>query len=419
MKLLNNKSLTVAAIRVAGAGLSFLLVLAVSRLTGANGSGIYYTITGLITLVSIFIALGDQHRLLRYVSQKPTEGKLLFSRYIQQYSIRFLVIVSISAPVAVYLVDQGDHTSVLVAGGALLSAFLMVLIQAGGVLFNGKDQQHWAAVYTTVSIPVSMLLLAPIFIANSATTLNITLWFCISYGVIVCAAYLHIRPTLSSPQFLNTEVKPNPDTIKIFASLLLTYLNNWLSTYLVLYFGSLTDVSVFNTVLRITLLEAIISSVFAAIYAPQFSNTNSSIDLQQKVFKNTRGSLLMGVVALSPLLIFPKSALGLFGAEFVFGHDALTVLIFFKLARLSMGSVGYLLLMKGQYKEHLLGVTTGVIFQVIAGLILIPSNPVLGATVTIGMGLVIEGATQAILAKRRLNLICFITPFYHKASACK
>lgn len=407
MNLSFKKSILLTALRSSGAGLSLLLSLVIARTSGSEGSGLYYSFTAIVVFVSIAISFGDLQRLLRAISLnlKDAENMLIRFQCIFLGRASLIAILFITLASLYYLFSGVNY--VFLSLGLVVVSTVSVLISSIGNYYNGKDKQFFSSVYTSFALPAASLATAWFFVYRiSDSPSYLVLWFVVAYG----AVYVFSITNLSCPRprdLFGDKLFPSSDSLRVTGTVLFTHLGAWSCTFILMIFSNQSDIGIFNTVLRLTIVSAIIAGVLSAMSAPHFARIEDHSELQNHVCQNARFSLLMGVVALLPIGLLGGFILSLFGEEFLKGLVALWVLVVAKIIALSFGTLGYLLLLRGMYTLQFLSVVLGVVTQVSVGVVLIPADPILGAAVALSSGIILEKVFQAYFGSRELGINLF------------
>ncbi len=398
--------------RASGAGLSMLLALLIARVGGTEVAGYYYTYTAVITFLVVGVVFGDQPLLLRSVSLMPDKGKSIVQDYMAIYLRRGAVLIVLVWLVTTLLpfsvLGMSSFVWLVLSSGALM----LSIIQAFGNYYNGLNRQLTATFFQAQAMPLSMLASAFFlmgYIVNEPYRLG--LWMAVSYGVIAILFMSITRMSVFSASVEHTRFVPQQDSMKVMSSVLLTHLGNWAPTFIILVFSTQSDVGVFNTSLKLTIMATLIAGAMAALSAPQFAKTFCEEELQALVDNNIRLCLLFSVLGLVPILILDEWILGLFGQDFLRGRDALWILVIGKLVAMCFGTVGHLLLQRGLYSQQIKSILIGVTVQFLFAIVLIPYDPVIGAAIAVAVGILVESLAQALFVRRSLGVLCFIVRF--------
>lgn len=405
------KSFGVAVVSSAGTFMSLALSLIIARMMGAQAAGMYYLVLGFITFIAVFITFGDNVKLLKAVAltgEVKDSANALLAEFQLIFIGRAALAIALSYPLVSCFELLVEEEVGYAVEELILAALFISSTQLFSSYFNGLDRQYFAAIFSRMLLPLSMLFMLFIlghYVGNSVQSM--TRWFVISYALAYGIAIISSQTLPKMRYFSLKFLFPSSESIKISGTVLLNFFTGWSCTFIILMFATEQDVGVYNTALRLTLFSAIISGIFSAMFSPKFACENDVKKLQDYVTQNARYCFFLGLLVLSPFFFLAEHILSVFGPEFVAGSVALQILILAKLIGLSFGTVGQLLLMKGEYTTQFVSVAIGVCVQVIIGLLLIPNYPVIGAALAVLASIIVENLFQSFFIYRKFGIICY------------
>jgi len=184
-------------------------------------------------------------------------------------------------------------------------------------------------------------------------------------------------------------------------------LNNQVDTLMLGAIAEVGAVGVFSVALAGTqMITMILLSVNTAL-APNLAQLHAEGDRRRMQFVLTQAALFMLLAAL-PLTVFfvvwGKWFLALFGAEFKAGYAALVIVALGQHFSLASGSVGMVLMMTGHERAAMWGPAAGVALHIALNALLIPRWGIDGAAVGRASGIVFANVALIWIVWRRLGV---------------
>ncbi|NET91585.1 MAG: oligosaccharide flippase family protein, partial [Kamptonema sp. SIO1D9] len=174
--------------------------------------------------------------------------------------------------------------------------------------------------------------------------------------------------------------------------------------------GAMKDseaVGIYTVANRGASLITFVLVAFNTSLAPTFASLYAQGDkrrLQRVVTKGCRMVLLAALPIAFALIAFGYWFLLLFGAEFVQGQTALTILSFGQLANAATGSVALLLIMTGHERDTAIGISASALLNIILNAILIPQWGVEGAATATATSTFFWNIILVVFAQKRLQI---------------
>jgi O-antigen/teichoic acid export membrane protein len=164
----------------------------------------------------------------------------------------------------------------------------------------------------------------------------------------------------------------------------------WTDTLLLGYFREADEVGIYRAAAQTALLLILPLTALNAIFSPKIAALYYGGEREKlaRLFKATAyWSFSLTLPGFLLLLLAGREVLRLFGEEFVLGLGPLGVLAAAQLVNASTGSVGFALIMTGRSLPYLLGDLVLVGLNLLLNLLLIPRWGLLGAAVATGISL--------------------------------
>lgn len=409
-------------LKVSGAGLAFGFNIALARILGAHGAGLYFLGLTTITVASVIGRAGLDNALLRFTAGSAAVDDWSAVRGVYQKGIGIGGGISLAAALAVFLgapwiseaiFSEPTLTDPLRVMALAVVPFSLLILHAE--LLKGLKRIFESQLVQGIGIPAlslaGVLVLAPTFGVMGAA------WAYVAATILttVLGLWLWRRGTLefrtARPRFETGVLLAS--AAPLFWVALLNLVMNWASSGLLGVWADAREVGIFNVAHRTALLTGFVLFAVNAIAAPKFSGLYAAGDITALDSTARRSAALMAIAALPILLVlvfFPGPVLSLFGPEFRAGSTVLIVLAAGQFVNVVTGSVSYLLMMSG--RERLLRnlMFGAALLNLILNALLIPRIGMLGAAVATTGSLVFLNVAAAVLVYRRLSIVILPIP---------
>ena len=143
-------------------------------------------------------------------------------------------------------------------------------------------------------------------------------------------------------------------------------------------------------------------------YAKHFKEKGNVNELQKIIKPNVRKSFFLSSLVLILLLLFGKNILTLFGKsinEYTSGFATIIILSFGQLFNVAVGSVGYILTMAKLEKYVFVGLTLGIISNLILNSLLVPKFGIQGAAIATSTSMILWNIVMLyfVIRKTKIN----------------
>ncbi len=358
------RSGTVLVVRVAGAGLGFAFNVALARVLGADGLGIYHLSFTFALIASVAGRMGMDAAMLKFgaTSHAAADGHRLAAVHRMGMATAALCcgIVAASTFFAADWLAVAVYTDPAIAQPLRLMALALLpfaLLSLYGELLKAGQHQALSSLVQGAALPMVSLLLLFLFAqhikdASAAATVYLVA------NILVClTSYILWRRTLAPG------VPPKTETLhfrELFATAMPMYFAAvadvvmTFSDVLILgMFASAADVGIYSAAARTALLTRFLLLANSSVAAPRFAALHAAND-KEGVARLAQRSTMLTTVSSVPLLliflVFPEKILSLFGPLFEAGAPALIILSIGQFVNAATGPVGYLLNMSGFHR---------------------------------------------------------------------
>ena len=357
------RSGTVLLVRVAGAGLGFAFNVALARLLGANGLGIYHLSLTFALIASVVGRMGMDATMLKFgaTSHAATDGGRLAAVHRMGIGTAALGcgIIALATFAAADWLAVTVYSDRAIAQPLRLMSIALVpfaLLNLYGELLKAGQNQALSSFVQGAALPmVSLLLLFPLAgkIKDASAASSIYL----AATVLVCALSFALwrrtippdSPTTEPIRFRTLLATAMPIYGSAMADVVMTF-----SDVLILgMFVTAADVGIYTAAARTALLTRFLLLANSSVAAPRFAALHAANDIEGVARLAVRSTILTTVSSVPLLLIlvvFPEKVLSVFGPQFEAGSQVLVVLTIGQFVNAMTGPVGYLLNMSGFHR---------------------------------------------------------------------
>jgi O-antigen/teichoic acid export membrane protein len=408
---------------VAGAILSYLLNLIITRMLGVNDAGLYFLSLSLVLIGTTLGVLGLENSIVRFIASSAANNNwgMVHSIYKKSIFVSFISTILITTIVfflaenlALTIFDKPRLASPLKIMVFSIAPLTFLTINTRSL--QGIKRINSSIILRNLLVPalsiVSAFILIPFWGLSGA---NFSYVFACSLSMII--SFFYWKAKNNSQPSTNDRFSYHQllsSCLPLFIASILSLTISWTSEIMVGIYSSASDVAIFSVANRTAQLTTFILLAVNSIAAPKFSEMYVKGDLKalQKTVQNT--TLLLIVLSLPILLLLlamPSFFMGLFGDAFKSGSTVLTILVAGQFINVSTGSVGILLIMTGN--ESWLRNNTMFIAALTIWLnyLFIPTYGILGASIASAISLSLMNITTLFLVRWRLNIWTIPNPW--------
>jgi len=402
-------------VRVLSAGLSFGFNVALSRLLGAELSGVFFLGFAVVMVASTVGRMGLDNTLLRYIASSVSVNDWGAVNGASKKGVALGLAASVVVSALCFLASDLLAVKVFSKPEAAwtlrwmsLAIVPVSMLTLHAEMLKGLKKVKEALVVQGVGIwGLSLLLMLPLYTfgingiivaylfgASLTAGVGILLWRSST------RAFRGVRPRFDTAKLLKS-------CSPLFVSSVFTMLMSWTGVFFLGIWGSNSDVAFFSVALRTSQLIMFILVAVNSIAAPKFAELYSKkeMDTLGRLARNSAKVLsLLTLPVLILFLVFPSGIMGVFGEEFRAGAVALALLSIGQFVNVSTGSVGYLLMMSGNEKIMRNIVLTTAILNIVLNVALIPGYGLTGAAVATAVSLIFLNLGSVYLAKKIMGI---------------
>ena len=418
------RSGAVLLVRVAGAGLGFAFNVALARVLGADGLGIYHLALTFTLIASVVGRMGMDAAMLKFAapSYASADGGRLASVHRMGMGTALLgcgLVAASTFAAADWLASTVYADPALAQPLRLMSLALLpfALLNLYAELLKAGQHQALSSLVQGAALPVVNLLLLLVF-AEQLKDASAVCAMYLGATVLVCAAS-HVlwrrtlptgnRSTAGPIKFRELFGSAMPMYGSAMADVVMTF-----ADVLVLgLFVTAGEVGIYTAASRTALLTRFLLLANSAVAAPRFAALHAAKDTESVARLAVRSTLLTTVSSVPLLLmfmIFPAQILSLFGPQFEAGAQVLIVLTLGQFVNAATGPVGYLLNMSGYHRIEGRLAVAGALMTVGLCFALIPQWGILGAAAANAIATAASNLLRVYFAYSRLGILMLPLP---------
>lgn len=404
-------------LKVAGSGLAFGFNVAVARLLGAEGAGLYFLALSVTAIGSVIGRVGLDNSLLRFVATHATHGEWDKVQAVHALGMRLAVIVSGAVSLigffaagwmAEALFHKPELTEPLRWMSLSILPFAILNLQAQSL--KGLKRIRDAMLLQSIGVPlIGLLLIWPL--ANAAGVEGVSWGYLAATTLVALIGIWAWRNAaaggaegISHYPFADLWVSAKP----LFIISLMNTSLTWMPLLLLGMWVSAAEVGIFGAATRLALLVSFLLITLNNVVAPKFAEFYAKGELQAMA-QLARRSAAMLTLLVSPLFlllfIYSEETMGLFGPEFTAGGTILAILLGGQLVNVVTGSVSFLLMMSGNEKTMKIITIASVLLQLALMLTLAPLIGGVGAAVASASALAAKNLLSVYAVYRKLGLV--------------
>jgi len=405
-------------LKLGGSGLAFAFNVAVARLMGAEGAGLYFLALAVTTIGSVIGRVGLDNALLRFVASRAVHEDWAGVKGVYALGVRMAIAVSaaitlvifLSAPwMASALFKKPELAEPLRWMSLSILPFALLNLQANSL--KGLKRIRDAMLVQGVGVPlVGLALIVPFAGLFGAVGVSVT-YFLSTVVIAVLGAWAWRKAIAENAHV--TGAFPAKELWESCRPLfMVSFLNlavlPWMPLFLLGIWATSEEVGIFGAALRVAALVSFMLTTINNVVAPKFAELHAKGNIEALRQTAQRSALLITLLA-SPLLlalIFGGHwVMAIYGREFEQGALVLAILAAGQFVNAYTGSVGFVLMMGGQEGATGQALIYSVLFAVVLCLLLIPSFGMVGAAIAVTLAGLLKNALLVRYCIRTMNIV--------------
>uniref|UniRef100_UPI003A945168 flippase n=1 Tax=Idiomarina abyssalis TaxID=86102 RepID=UPI003A945168 len=388
-----SSSAVVLLFRVLGMALAYASIILISRLFGAETYGRFALLLTTAQFLLLIFSLGLPFAMVKLTSDvnffsnnTPQNTYLLNALKVSVLSglVGALIIYFLSNTLAIHLFND----EMLVPYFKALSFFFVFLVLHKFLVEFIKGKKHFSG-YAILLYVMPYVLFFVVFgvmyynnINEQEESVFIAYLLPFLFLAIVALFYLPVK-RIKSSNIHNYKALLSLSFPMLFSAAFI-FISNWTDVFMLGAMVSKADVGIYNAAYKVATIGLVIINAINTVLAPKIStyySQNNIEGIKSEVQKATKVITYLTLPIISVILIFRKSFLGFFGAEFIDGEIALIIISIGLLFNALSGSVGQVLNMTKHQHELKRFTIVSVIVNIVLNYILIKNFGIIGAAI--------------------------------------
>lgn len=413
-------SFGVALINGVGIALQFVAAYLLARLLGASGYGVFAYAFSWTQLIASIALLGFDKLLVREVSKAQSGGDRAWIRpFLARNGLRSSVILILIAAFgySASFLPFGPFEDPEVRFAYRWSMFAVPFL--GLITLQRSVLQGLNAVvrgqFVEKAIRPTGLIIGTLLLYGVLRGLGVREVVIVNLIAFVLASLVGLYFILRSTSPATKAEEPSGPEGGVLKRMSGTFLViGWLQILAgkwdILILGSMGDnegTGVLQIVIRLSIFLHFFLNALNAALAPKLAEWHRAgmkERMQRSLTRGVRGINLITLPIALVILIFPGPILGIFGASFVEGRDALLIFAATRIFGLLLGPTGYILMMTGQQRKMMQILLVGNGLHLLLALLLIPQYGVMGAAIAFASSSLLERSWMFLSVRRKLGI---------------
>ncbi len=405
-------------VKVAAAGLSLGLSIALAQLLGAEQTGIYYLIFTVVSIFALITRSGIDRAGLRFVSANNTSAEYANIRVVRlQCALTVLVASSFAAATVVISSDyiafeifrKGSIANLMAIAAIAIVPVAQFNLHAE--LLKGLKQTTGAITVQSALLPgltlIGVLVLAPVHgLAGAIAALVVSSVITLIVSIVIWQRRIPSVAPGSAASFHYGKLIAASGPLFLVGLFQLIILHT--ATVVLGIYGEGEDIARFAIASRLAALMSFVLFAVNSIAAPKFAEFYQNDDIEQIEKTAVNSSVLMAAMATPILLVFlfgAKPVLSVYGAAFVEADRMLVILACGQFVNVITGSVAYLLAMTSNEMLLMKALAVTAIFHLLSSFMIIPYWGANGAAVVTALTMSIINLLLVYAVWKKLNIV--------------
>ena len=407
------------SLKVLGSGFAFLLTLAVGRMLGAHGAGLYFLAISITSIAGTIARLGLENTVLRFVAYFHENNDWGQIRGVLRYALIWVGSVSLTFSITIiffaekiesFFLNVEGMTLVLIAVAFSIVFFnLMTLFSEAlkGLGMSSKALLVGSVVYPLCALVVVYPLISMWGVIGSGIAYMTGTIFASIVVLIIWERALSGQP--SATQVNRNELRASSRPLWV-SMIIIQAIQPWVPILLLGIWATPSDAGVLGAATRIALLISFILVAINSVLAPQFTVLFKHGEYA-KIEKIAGKCALFVTTLTTPIFIIcifsGDLVMSIFGMDFSTAGNILAILAVGQFVNAFTGPVGLILMMGGREKDMRTLSLISVIVVVLMALLLIPNYGAIGAAIASSTGLICTSLISVFMVRLRFKIRVF------------
>lgn len=415
-------------IRVLGIAVGYLFTLLVTRKFGVEAMGIFALSFTLLYVIAVIGKLGFDTALLRFVAEYSAQDK--WEKVKEVYVKAVILVVPfciflsfllffISPYIAKHIFAKEELSVHFRIISFAILPMAMKFINSESLRGLKKIKEYTFFQSVSVNLVAVILLGCSPFLIKEGYVPVIAL--AISVGIVtIWSQLLWLKSSkllvINSGNTITMKGLLNVSFPMLLSSSMFLIMQ-WTDTLMLGMFRTVSEVGIYNVVLKVAAFTSVSLFSINSIAAPKFAESYGKGDYREFEKVAQHSTKIIFWISFPILLffyIFPTWVLGVFGEEFKGGVYALLLLTTGQFVNAISGSVGYILLMTGKQKIHQKIMLIATIMNIMINYLLIPKYGINGAAFASFISVIFWNLSMVFYIKKEFKFLVLYIPSIRK-----
>lgn len=421
-ELLTGSAITFV-LKMTGMGLGYLLIYIISQRLGAEGVGFYNLMLQILTVLGMFLGLGMNISVLRYVGQFDNEGERHKMHDLYRYFVSTVGPLSVIVSVGLYV--TADWFTIVIgkepeyAMGLRLVAIILPFFTVNQIsveFIRGLKKLQISELVRSVLMPLIVILGILLVFNSNLSKMDVAYLLLIALVVNSFVSRLAIWDVLRDIEKKNNDFSLK-ELLRTSSPMMITGISGSLimatPIFFIDYMLSEEMAGIYSVASQLSKAVTIILLVVNAIAAPKFANLfwlGKKAELQTLIDQASKILFWIALLSSVLMIVFRVELLGLFGTTYTDHGIVLVVLILGQFVNTATGSVGLMLNMSGNQRILSLSLSITAVVMAVLMYFAILKFSILGASIVVALGQLALYSFLAFITYKKLGLKTFYTP---------
>lgn len=406
--------------KIGSVAMVYFFYLYISRVYGAEVTGIFSVFLTIITLLSVFSKMGFDTSIVKRIAFYSANNQLdAVNPAHQKISLIVLstslilsgIIFILNERINLFFFDDAETFNFLWLS-ITLPFFSLYSINMESL--RGLKKMGSYAILQNVSL-FSIAFISLLFYFNSGLNSDPIFSFCVGVFLIFVISYILFKKnTLARSKKTVTSKDLLKESFPMLLSNSAFYLMTMIDILMISYFLPESETGIYTNAAKIANLNIIFLFAINSIAAPKLAEFNSTSDLKYlRAFtkETSRLSIILSLPIFIIIILFPDFLLSLFGQEFTDGKYVLITLGLGQFFNAIAGSVISVLNMTGKQNIAKNIILSSTLVNLILNFILIPKYGIIGAGIATGFTTILWNALGVLMIYKQYKFISMTLPW--------
>jgi O-antigen/teichoic acid export membrane protein len=346
--------------------LTFIISVALARLLGAEGYGIYSYVFAIISVLAIVVEFGIPTLIIRETSKYLTNNDFGLLKGVLLWSSRTIITCLIFIQIGALFVSLfiGNKVNELYTHTFYWGLCFLIFIALGALVnsvLKGLNKVILGQLTENIIIPAGLLIIvlfvnkiynkelcaSDVMLAHSVAAI-----FAFVIGIVFLIINVPRQLIFIDPLYMKRKWLSSAFPIAVVNGV--GILNNWISIIVIGLFINEDKIGIYRVALQASFLSSSGLQVVNIVLAPQFAQLYAKKNwtvLQEIVTLGARVALIINILITIVFVIWGRQLLySIYGKEFIFGYYPLLILLLGQFFNSLTGSVALLLNMTDHEK---------------------------------------------------------------------